>query len=323
MLNILDEYVSFSKKAIYKYLKMILGHYFDQDIYDDLINAYINVRYYNLYPKVEERFEENIVYYLKKSLIKVKDDARYHKKAKYMFTSFQYILYFDKVIECDSVRKIISKINNFRKEIELDDDNFEANFYNLLKSNLEALDEFVKKFQDKNFNVEYVKIRNEVFDCKLNSNVKFSKIYSEYAINKVLGNKDILEQNLFVLYSLVGVKILNDVIKGIFDKYYLVDYAVSLKDKQKKQKRLFNLIDNDVSKEKLIFKITYSDYLENKDDIYDLTKEGFQIGICLDEKFILTEDTYKLLKVFTYIITDDSEFYSMLKNSFPMLYIPR
>ena len=83
--NIVKEYVSFSQKAIKKYLQAILGHYFDQDIYDDLINAYINTRYYHMYPMVDPRFEKNLVYYLKKSLENVKDDAKYRKKAKYMF----------------------------------------------------------------------------------------------------------------------------------------------------------------------------------------------------------------------------------------------
>ena len=60
--DIATEYISYSQSAIKRYLVLILEQYFDQDIYDDLINAYINTRYYNLYPKVYDRFEENIVF---------------------------------------------------------------------------------------------------------------------------------------------------------------------------------------------------------------------------------------------------------------------
>ena len=131
--NIVEEYVSFSKKTIKKYLQNILGHYFDQDIYDDLIHAYIYTRYYNLYPVVDKRFEVNIVHYLKKALVGVKDDKRYQKKAKYMFSMFKYILYFDHVCECDSVRNLISEIASFRKtELEMEDDQFEVTFYHQL-----------------------------------------------------------------------------------------------------------------------------------------------------------------------------------------------
>ena len=51
-MNIASEYISFSQDSIKKYLMLILDHYFDQNIYDDMINAYINTRYYNLYPSV-------------------------------------------------------------------------------------------------------------------------------------------------------------------------------------------------------------------------------------------------------------------------------
>ncbi len=323
--NIVKEYVSFSQKAIKKYLQAILGHYFDQDIYDDLINAYINTRYYHMYPMVDPRFEKNLVYYLKKSLENVKDDAKYRKKAKYMFSMFQYILYFDGVCECDSVRAIITKIAKFREsELGFHDDQFEVNFYNQLKDDLIAKQEFIDKFKDKNFSINYVKVnKDRIFNCELEHNLKFSKLYSEYAIQKVFHNKDIEEQKLFVLYSLVGVKILQDIIKGIYQKYYLVDYVLSLKDKPKKQKRLLNIIDNDITKEKLAFKISYTEYLDNKEEVYRLTREGFHIAICLDDHFVWNEESYVLLRVFTYIITDDQKLYDTLQDYFQVLYIPK
>ena len=152
--------------------------------------------------------------------------------------------------------------------------------------------------------------------------MKFSKLYSDYAIKKVLNSKEIREQNLFVIYSYVGVKILQDIIKGIFKKQYLVDYVLSLKDKPKKKKRLLNMIDNDITKEKLALKITYQDYLENKEEIYELTREGFHIALILDETFAFNEETKKLLKVFTFLITSHQALYDVLKESFEVLYIP-
>ena len=152
--------------------------------------------------------------------------------------------------------------------------------------------------------------------------MKFSKLYSDYAIKKVLNSKEIREQNLFVTYSYVGVKILQDIIKGIFKKQYLVDYVLSLKDKPKKKKRLLNMIDNDITKEKLALKITYQDYLENKEEIYELTREGFHIALILDETFAFNEETKKLLKVFTFLITSHQALYDVLKESFEVLYIP-
>lgn len=318
--NIVGEYTDFSRKIIKKYLKMILEHYYDQDLYDDLINAYINVRYYDMYISASKDFKANIVYYLKRSVQDVKDDSKYKKKARYMFHTFKFILYFDNVIECDSVRPIISEINEYRKSIGLDDNDFETKFYNTLKDDLIAKRNFIDSFKDKNFSIDYVKIKNNIFDCVLGHNLKFSKLYSDYAINKVFEGKDIFEQKLFVIYSLVGCKILEDIVKGNFYKKYLVNYSVSLKDKPKKKKRLLNIVDDDIVKEKLFLKISFSDYVNNKEEVYSLTKTGFKIAINLDDGFELNDENLKLLKLFSYIVTD--KYYDDLKDKYSVLYIP-
>ncbi len=318
--NIVGEYVDFSRKCIKKYLKVILEKYYDEDIYDDLINAYINTRYYNMYFEVNNRFEVNIVYYLKKSLEHFKDDAVYKKKARYMFHVFKFILYFDVVRECDSVRELIKEINEFRNKLELKDDNFESKFYGILKDDLNAKKEFIDSFDDKNFDINYVKVKDNVFDCVLNHNLKFSKLYSEYAINKVFNNKEIDEQKLFVTYPLVCIRVLQDIIKGNFKKIYFVPYSLSLMTKPKKKKRLLNIIDDDIVKEKMYLKVNFSDYLANKDEVYSLTKNGFKIAVKLDDSFVLNAENKELLRIFGYVITD--ELYDEIKDECNVIYIP-
>lgn len=322
--NIVNEYVSYSKKSIKKYLQVILERYFDQDIYDDLINAYINTRYYNLYPKVNNRFEVNLTYYLKKSLESVKDDSRYRNKAYYMFYLFKYIYYFDSVLECSSVRSLIKEIDTFRKDtLNIQDEEFEIKLYNMLKDDLMAKKEFMDSFDSKSFSVNYRKVnKNQVFDCDLEHKLKFSKIYSDYAINKVFNNKDISEQKLLVLYPLVTIKILEDIIKGNFRKTYLVDYCLSLKDKPKKKKRILNIIDNDIVKEKIILKISYNDYINNKEEIYGLTKEGVKFALVVNKDTKITSDMLVLFKIFSYIITDSENVYNSLSKDYSVLYIP-
>ena len=77
-----------------------------------------------------------------------------------------------------------------------------------------------------------------------------------------------------------------------------------------------------MTKEKIAFKINYNDYLENKEEVYDLTRSGFQIALYLDETFQLNEESTVLLKVFTYVVTNNHELYNILKKQFQVLYIP-
>ena len=319
-MNIASEYIDFSRNSIKKYLTLILDHYFDQDIYDDMINAYINTRYYNLYPVMDEKFEANIVYYLKKS---VKDiDEKFKDKARYMFKMFKYILYFDGAFECDSVRKLISEIKMFRLiELKISDGNFESKLYNMLEEDLLAKKNFLESFSDKNFSMKYLKIKDQIFYCTLEHNLKFSKLYSDYAIEKVFSNKVISEQKLFVSYSLACVRALEDVIKGNFDKVYILDYVFSLVSKPKKNHRLLKTIDNDIIKEKLVLKIKYSDYVANHEAVYELTRNGFKIALEIDSSFEFNDENNKILKIFAYVITSDSKLYDS-NHDFEIIYLP-
>ena len=318
--NIVNEYVDFSSKAIKKYVKTILERYYDQDVFDDLINAYINTRYYDMYEVVDKRFKVNIVYYLKKSLENKKNDDAYKNKAKYMFQTFKYILYFDSVIECDSVRPLIHEIFEYRCKLGLVGEDFESKFYNMLKDDLVAKQNFINSFTDKNFNIDYVKVKKQIFNCNLVHNIKFSRIYSDYAINKVFNGKEIGEQKLFVTYSLLGCKVLQDIIKGNFTKKYLVDYEITLKNKPQKKKKLLNIIDNDIVKEKVFLKIPFNKFVEDKEEVYSLTKDGYKVAIILDKSFDFNYENILLLKVFSYVITDD--YYNELKGMYDTLYIP-
>lgn len=319
-MNIASEYISFSQNSIKKYLMLILDHYFDQSIYDDMINAYINTRYYNLYPVISDKFEENIVYYLKKSVSNI--DDKFKDKARYMFKMFKYILYFDGAFECDSVRKLISEIKMFRLiELKLSDSNFESKLYNMLEEDLVAKKNFLDSFSDKNFSMNYLKLKDKIFYCVLEHNLKFSKLYSDYAIEKVFSNKVISEQKLFVSYSLACIRALEDVIKGDFDKIYVLDYVFSLVSKPKKNQRLLKTIDNDIIKEKLVLKIKYSDYVANHEAIYELTRGGFKIALEIDSSFEFTDENNKLLKIFAYIITSDRKLYDFSLD-FDLIYLP-
>ncbi len=321
-LNIASEYISYSQNSIKKYLQLILDHYFDQDIYDDLINAYINTRYYNMYPVVSERFEENIVYYLKLSLQGIKDDEKYKLKAEYMFKMFKYILAFDGVVECDSVRKLIREIKKFRIiELKLVDKDFEANIYNQLEEDLLAKKEYLESFIDKNFDVNYVKIKDNIFYCVLDHNLKFSKVFSDYLVSKVFNSKNIKEQKTFVTYPMVAVKALQDVIKGNFTKTYIVDYVFTIVSKQKKNEKLLKYLDNDIMKEKVVLKINYNEYVLNRDKVYELIRNGFKIALMIDKDFELTDENLKLFKLFAYVITDDNDVYNKFKDKFDVLFI--
>lgn len=315
--NIMEEYINFSKKCIHKYIKKIMDRQFDQDVFNDLIKVYIDARYYNLYEQKYKAFETNISYYLLKTTLELLKNEKEEQNIKIMFSLFEYILYFDNVMECDSAKKIIKKLNDFRIEkLKINEENFVEDFFQMVKEDLTRKKIFMQNLECKDFTVFYDKTnQNNIYDTTIEYELKFPKIYSKYAIDKAFKSKEINEQKLFVIYPTVTSKIISDVIKGQFKKTYLVDYNIELHEKPKKIKRLYALINNDIVKEKLIIKINFKDFTKWKEDIYEYMRSGFRYAIILDKSFEITVKNLEILQIFKYIIIDKkSIFYQDFKD---------
>ena len=54
--NVVGNYIKMIKKNIKSYIELIMGDMFDSYVFDELLNFYINERYYNSYDKVSKNF---------------------------------------------------------------------------------------------------------------------------------------------------------------------------------------------------------------------------------------------------------------------------
>ena len=132
--------------------------------------------------------------------------------------------------------------------------------------------------------------------------MKFPLIYSEFAINKAFNTGLINEDRLLIEYYLVAKKALEDVLKQNFTRQYVLEFTNKLLNKPNKLKNLLNIIDNTAIKDKVSIKIKYEFFIENKEKIYELIKEGFKITLILDNSFKVNYKTIDTLEVFKYVI---------------------
>lgn len=309
--NIAKEYIDFSKKNIIKYLKVILEKYYNKTLVDSLLEEYISVRYYNNEERKFKSLEANLNYYLKEKSKVLNSDADEEMsfRIKNTFYLFKYILYFDNVLECESLKEKILEIDEFRNEtLCLNDMLFVDNFYKLVKENELRKAKYLKYFDNEKFILDVFKTNNsKVNKLKLNNTIKFNKIYSDYSIDKVYNEGIVNEQKIFILYYLSSVLILKNVINGEYDKNYIVDFPISIFDKEQKLNRLINIIDNELVKNNIIIRFKYSDYLLYKEKISIWIKEGFQIAIEIDDKYNYDDSSKIWLDIFKYIIIDKNK----------------
>ena len=306
--NIAKEYVDFSKKNINKYLKIILEKYYDKEIVSSLLETYINERYYNYYETKYKNQEANINYYMKLKTIELTNNQteKFIFKTKATFYLFKYILYFDNVSKYDDIKEKIIEIEKYRTNtLELIKETFVDEMLKLVKENEKRKQKYLESFESNRFEIKTNQTnKKNVYNVELTNTIKFNRIYSSYSINKVYTSGIVNEQKLFITYYQTTKRILQNAIEGIFTKEYIVDFPCSILEKEQKTNRLINIINDELIKNNLIIKFTYSNYLENKEIITKWIKEGYKIGIIIDEKYNYDEKSKMWLDLFKYIIVD-------------------
>ena len=92
-----------------------------------------------------------------------------------------------------------------------------------LCSAITSVNNFILSFQKTNI--------KRLENISIDYDIKFPKLYSEYAIDKVFNSGVIGEDKIFIEYYLVCSNILKKIIAGDFSFNYLVDFDINMRDK--------------------------------------------------------------------------------------------
>lgn len=321
MYNITDKYIIITKKYITKYLKLVFERKFSKKICDEYIKTYINVRYYNLY-------EKGNYYTLRKEILlnikekkerMIVDNYANEDLIENMAVFFFYIVYFDKVTPYKNLDKIINNITTLRKKIlNKENEDFRQNLFDLVQDDSKEKEQLLSKFESNEF---FLKISNyentsNVYRVNLKYNIEFPEIYSTIAIEKAFNMTTVSEDKLFVEYYMISVKILNDILKGNFKKQYILEFSDTLLKKKQKMNRLMKIINNLAIQDKISLKIRYEQFNKNKEQIYELMRNGFKIAVILDSTVNTERTEIERLNIFSYIlINKDASYYDdIMKN---------
>ena len=304
-LNPIKEYVDFTKKNLKIYTKKIMGKYYSEEIFSKFLNEYISVRYYD-----QEKWERKDLYnHLNQYLTEIYEKDE-NKISKFMLELFKKYYYIDDVVDFNyekQLDKYVEMINKIRIEkVGIKDSKFSSEFKELIDTNEKKRLQFLSIFDSSDFYLELKETDNKnVYDVKIKENVKVPKIFSEYAINKVWNETLIAENKLQVEYSMISQVVLKNIINGDYKSNYLVNLTDSIFKKEDKLKRTLKIFDNDIGKELIAIKITYTAFIENKDLLLNYIKEGYKFAIILDDKYISDNPNIAILDMFKYIIITD------------------
>ena len=94
--------------------------------------------------------------------------------------------------------------------------------------------------------------RNNMYGLVLEHNIAFSKVYSEYIIDKIYTEGIIAEDKMSVLLTLLSVQLIKDMLMAKFDQKYILYLPETLYTKERKFKGLLRMIDDEYAKTMLL-----------------------------------------------------------------------
>ena len=304
----IDNYIKYFEDFLLNYYRIILGSGYDKKIVMPFIEKYVDVRYYNnsIYSKGYS-FINKLNAELKnvaKEIIKQDNDLE--NEVKEIFTLFGYILYIDDCSEYDSLNSLIKTIS---EDINLSNEKQEE-LKKAISDFIKSRKDFFAVYEDKNFNIDLKRVARSVKKAEIKQNCKLSPIYSEWAIDKAYNSGTVLENKQYLLYLMLSGYILKNTIELNFSEQYIVDFPESLFTKEKKINKYTKVLDNNVVKPRVHFRINYSTYTKNKDKINAFINNGFNVAIVLDDTY---DENLKILDIFSYVfIYEKYEYYDIV-----------
>ena len=305
--NVMQEYIKMTQDEVISYIKLIFERSYSKKIALRYMNAYLNVRFYNFYPKDDNlTFRKNYLNAIKEeeaNIVRAMPEKK--KLIENMGLFFYYILYFDKISYRVDIDEIIEKLYKIRKKLlRKDNEDFKENYRNTYEEYADKKEKFLKKFETEEF---YLKVTdyegaNNANRVNLKYNIKFPMLYSTQAIENVFNSGLVAEDKLFVEYNLMSVEIIQDILKGNFKRQYIIEFNTNLFKKKRKLASLLNVINNSAVQDKVNLKITYKEFLQNKDNIYELMRDGFKFAVILDNSFEPEYANFERLNAFYYTI---------------------
>ena len=294
---------------------------YSEKISKELINTYVEARIYNYGENEHSFFYKRIENNINTKKEEIEDGLNDKEKKLLNLNTYlyQFIFYIDGVRTINDIDEFVKMLCEKRTEyFEIKTQkNFEKKLIKKIKEYNEHKNKYIDKYLTQDFELrteKYINVNN-TYKAILNYNFKLPYIYSETIIDEVYNEGTINEDKLIIEYMLLTAECIKDIEKGDFNKKYLVEFARSLFEKDKKIKQTLRIIDDQIIQDKIILKILYEDFEKYKEQIYDLMQEGYKFAIIIDNTFTVNDANLRKLKLFDYLlVSENNKNYEKIKS---------
>ena len=270
-INIVDKYFFVKKVEIDELLNDLLKDekkYIQSSTFrKKFVDFYINEKYYST-DKERKNFKKSLIKF-KDELIK--DNVRNENKTKAIEAYYNAINIISDIEDGnelkennDSIQKIIEVSNNYMNELV---EQFSSSTFELITSKITG--------------------QKNMYGAYLTHNLSFSKVYSDYIVDKTYNEGIVNEDKLSVLLNLILVKIVKNLMDKEYNNKYIFYIPPTLYEKDKKLDKTLTLINDEYSLNHIYVLSSLSNMLNNKDDFTRLRKKGYLFALNFDKSMKL------------------------------------
>jgi hypothetical protein len=319
--NIIDMIILYKKEELNEIINILVKddpNYIKRvTIKNKFMDTYIDARYYN-YFGVDDIKGKSIIAKIEKVLKKLAHSliTEYRgKNSKHKDIVNKYADLFILIAKLekgkDSISDLKAQKEFYIKELNKYAENWRDKKINhvikeiikLQKTYLQTLEVFLKKLETNMFELIYKPLdtNKNMYGLTLEHNLSFSKVYSDYIIDKTYTEGIIAEDKLTILLTLLSAQLIRNIMSFDFDKKYFFYIPSSLYTKEKKLKQVLKMIDERYGKYHIVIILTGNDLLNNKQVIKKTRKQGYNFALAIDKKIPINKTDRGLFYVVDYI----------------------
>ena len=285
---------------------LFIESYIDAKYYNNCGNINLEYNAKNMNTKMETALKE----IAQKEIKKYKgSDNKYQEKVekfeKIILVINQLEQDFKKEESTEEKRKrYLSKINKYYKE-EFKDRNQKEVITKIIKIQKKynnMIKFLLSKLETGMFELKQNQLQEKnTFAVELQHNIQFSKVYSEYIVDKTYTEGVVAEDKMAVLASLLLAQLVKDMLEGNFNKKYIISLPESLYEKQTKLDKVLKLFDDEYVKTYVNIVVDFTKFNKNKKIIKALIKEGYNFSTNLENVEVIKKTEEANLHLVDYI----------------------
>ena len=169
------------------------------------------------------------------------------------------------------------------------------------------------------FKLAYNQVGKEkIYILDLEHNIQFSKMYSDYIVDKTYTEGLVAEDKLEVLATLLSSQLVKDMLDKEFSKKYIVTIPDSLFTKEKKLEKIIGMFDDGHAKNSVLFLLNVDMVNDNKKLIRKLIKDNYHFAIDMSSlKNIRKKDETSLYLVDVLVASNSNNVIKELLGNYP------